>query len=67
MLVSQVMEGKLYFEKQEMLQYVTNAPPPPPPPRPPQRSPIMTLITAKEPESCTGRNLSFCFTFLCDI
>ena len=46
-----------------MLQYVTNAP---------KRSLIMTLTlavtlnTAKEPESCTGRNLSFCFTSLRD-
>ena len=26
----------------------------------------MTLNTAKEPESCIGHKLSFCFTFLCD-
>ena len=38
----------------------------------PRRPLFMTLIPgcdleqAKEPESCTGRKLSFCFTFLCD-
>ena len=46
-----------------MLQYVTNAP----------EGPLwwpwslaVTLNIAKEPESCTGHKLSFCFTFLCD-
>ena len=46
-----------------MLQYVTNAP------EGPFKWPwslAATLNTAKEPESCTWRNLSFCFTFLCD-
>ena len=45
--------------KQEMLQYVTNAP---------ERPLILTLIPGcdLEPGSCTGHKLSFCFTFLCD-
>ena len=50
--------------KQEMLQYVTNAPEGPfywP------WSLAVTLNTAKEPESFTGHKLSFRFTFLCDL
>ena len=62
---TQVLTEKtcMFNNEQEMLQYVTNAP---------ERPLILTLIPgcdleqAKEPESCKGHKLSFCFTFLCD-